>query len=79
MPTYNFSFVDTGKEFSKFMGMSELDVYLETNPNIKQIPTAPAIISGRGTKKPDDGFRDLLKDMKTHHSRGVTKSTINVF
>lgn len=39
------------------------------------------IHSGRGVgkSKPDSGFRDLLKDMKKKHSKGITRSTINTF
>jgi hypothetical protein len=37
------------------------------------------ISSGRGMAKPEQGFRDLLKDIKRKHSRGITRSTINTF
>ena len=80
MPTYRFQNVDTGEEYEEFMSISALDSYLEENPNITQLVNgAPMIASGRGMGKPDQGFRDLLKDMKTKHSKGVTRSTINNF
>lgn len=78
MPFYNFLNNETGEEFEEFMSISALDEYLKNNKHLTQlISGAPTIHSGRGMKKPDDGFRDLLKDMKKQHSQGITKSTIN--
>jgi hypothetical protein len=78
MPTYNFINNDTGEEFSEFMSISALDQYIKDNPNVTQLVSgAPLIHSGRGLGKPDQGFRDLLKDMKKKHSQGFTRSTIN--
>lgn len=62
------------------MSISDLDRYLEENPHVSQLVNgAPMIHSGRGIgkSKPDAGFRDLLKDMKKKHSKGITRSTIN--
>lgn len=67
MPTYNFRNKDTGEEFTEFMSMSEVDKYLNENPNYEQLVTAPAIVSGVSGKKPDSSFRDILKDMKRNH------------
>lgn len=78
MPTYKFLNNDTGEEFEEFMTISALDEYLATNPHLTQLVNgAPMIHSGRGMKKPENGFRDLLKDIKKKHSAGITKSTIN--
>ena len=80
MPTYKFLNTTTGKEFEDFMSISALDQFLSENPNVVQlINGAPAISSGRGMGKPDSGFRDLLKDMKKKHSKGLSRSTINTF
>jgi hypothetical protein len=80
MPTYRFLNNDTGEEFEDFMGISALDVYLNENTNITQLVNgAPMIHSGRGLKKPDSGFRDILKNIKREHSRGLTRSTVNTF
>jgi hypothetical protein len=80
MPTYNFLNKDTGKEFEEYMSISQLESYLSENPHIEQLVSgAPLISSGRGMKKPDNGFRDLLKDMKKKHSKGFTRSTINTY
>lgn len=78
MPTYRFLNNESGEEFEEFMTISALDEYLKNNPHLTQlINGAPMIHSGRGMKKPDNGFRDLLKDMKKKHSGGISKSTIN--
>lgn len=79
MPTYRFLNNDTSEEFTEFMSISELDVYLSENPNLTQLVNgAPMIVSGVPIK-PDNGFRDLLKEIKKEHSKGLTKSTINTF
>jgi len=79
MPTYNFLNNDTGDEFEEFMSISELDEYLLSNPNITQLVNgAPAIISGYH-KKPDAGFRDVLKKIKREANRGIKRSTVNTF
>lgn len=80
VPTYKFINMNTGEEIEQFMSISSRDVFLKENPNLTQIVNgAPALNSGRGMGKPDDGFRDLLKDMKKKHSRGISQSTINTF
>lgn len=80
MPTYNFINTETGEEFEEFMSISALDSYLQENPHVTQLVSgAPMVVSGRGMGKPDQGFRDLLKDMKKKHSQGFTRSTINPF
>jgi hypothetical protein len=80
MPTYKFLNTQTNEEFDEFMSISALEGYLRDNPHFTQLVNgAPMIGSGRGMGKPDNGFRDLLKDMKKKHSKGITKSTINTF
>jgi hypothetical protein len=80
MPTYRFLNNETGEEYENFMSISELDAYLQENPKIIQLVNgAPMIHSGRGMGKPDQGFRDLLKNMKKGNNKGITRSTINTF
>lgn len=79
MPTYTFLNNNDGNEFQEFMSISGCEKYLEENPHVTQLVNgAPMIISGVSLK-PDNGFRDLLKDMKKKHSKGTTGSTINTF
>lgn len=78
MPTYRFLNVETNEEFEDFMSISALEIFLKENPHITQLVFgAPLIHSGRGMKKPDNGFRDLLKHIKKGNSKGITRSTIN--
>jgi hypothetical protein len=80
MPTYNFLNNDTGEEFQEFMSINAVEQYLNDNPNVTQLVSgAPVIHSGRGLGKPDQGFRDLLKNMKKANSKGFKRSTINTF
>jgi hypothetical protein len=80
MPTYKFLNTNTNEEFEEFMSISSMTKYLEENPHITQLVNgAPLIHSGRGMKKPDAGFRDILKNVKKEHSRGITRSTVNTF
>jgi hypothetical protein len=80
MPTYKFLNNETGEEHEDFMSISALDEYLKTNPHVTQLVNgAPMIHSGRGIGKPENGFRDLLKDIKKRNSGGFKRSTINTF
>jgi len=79
MPTYVFIDNLTGEEYEEFMKISELESYLESNPNVTQQVTAPALHSGRGMGKPDSGFRDVLKQIKKNANKGITRSSVNVF
>ena len=80
MPTYNLLNNETGDEFTEFMAISELDDFLANNTHLTLQVSAPAIVSGRGlNKKPDSGFRDLLKTIKKGKSKGLSKSTVNTF
>lgn len=78
MPTYKFLNNNTGEEFDEFMTISSLDKYLIDNSHLTQLVNgAPMIHSGRGMNKPENGFRDLLKEMKKNNSKGIKGSTIN--
>lgn len=82
MPTYRFFNKTTSEEWEEFMGISEAEEYLKANPNIERLVNGSPMIIGSamgGKTKPDEGFRDLLKDMKKKHSKGITRSTINTF
>ena len=80
MPTYLFFNNDTGETYEDFMSISDRDEYLKENPHVTQLVNgAPMIVSGRGMKKPDSGFRDLLGRIKDKHSKGISKSTVNTF
>ena len=76
MPTYTFRDKDTGELYEpERMTIAEMEQTLRDNSFLELVPAAPLIHSGRGLSKPDDGFRDLLKEIKGKHPR----STINTF
>lgn len=78
MPTYTFVDNNTGKHFEDSMSIAEKEEYLQSNPHISQtILHAPALgdPTRLGLKKPEQGFRDLLKDIKKNNR----KSKINTW
>jgi hypothetical protein len=81
MPTYNFKNNDTGEIIEVMLKISERDQYLQDNPHLTQVLLKPPSIDAGGSLtvgKPDSGFRDVLKNIKSHHpgSRSI-KNTIN--
>ena len=71
MPTYTFEDTKTGEQFEKFLKLSAREDYLKENPHLKQIISSASTLidSARlGRMKPDQGFRDLLTDMKKNKS-----------
>jgi hypothetical protein len=78
MPVYSMRDNTTQKEFEVTMKYAELEAYLNDNPNIQQIFTRfpgfgdPVSL---GLKKPDDNFRDVLRNVQSHHK----KDSINTF
>lgn len=82
MPTYLFLNTETGEETSEFMSITEMEGYLASNPHIQPLMNgAPSIGDSirLGIRKPDNAFRDRLKEIKKHHSKGLTRSSINTF
>lgn len=78
MPTYLFKNIETGEEFEKQMSMKELDGYKTEHPELQQIIGSSTIVSG-SKLKPDQSFRDVLKEIKSKHDATWTRSTINTF
>jgi hypothetical protein len=78
MATYTFYNPKTEEYFDISMPMSELDTYTENNKHLNQIPSITAIADPTrlGLRKPDSGFRDVLKRVKKASGRG---NTINTF
>ena len=78
MPTYTFRKRGTEAEWTMELTMAQRELYLQTNPDVEQlIVAAPGLVDpiGIGRKKPDDGFRDVLREIKRKH-RG---SNVNTF
>lgn len=78
MPIYSMRNGDTQEEFEVVLKYSELADYLKDNPNITQIFNKfPGFGDSvrLGIRKPDDGFRDVLRNVRHHHK----KDSINTF
>ncbi len=82
MPLFEFLNKETGETFERIISNAEKDVYLEENPNIKQLLDAPMISmeSQRfmGVKKVDSSWKDVLRKIhsKTPGSDLNNNSTI---
>ena len=62
MPLYDFEDTDTGETFELQMKIAEKADFLKANPNLKQVMSAPMIVSGvDGLRKVDDGFNEVLQ------------------
>jgi hypothetical protein len=82
MPFYTFFNEQTNETFEDMMSISEKEIYLQNNPHIKQeYISAPANLDSvrLGIKKPDAGFRDLLKNIKKNTKSYRNKNGINTF
>ena len=74
MPTYLFENTKTGEQIEMFIGISERDKLLKENPHLKQLVNGfPGTVDPTriGRVKPDNGFKDVLKEINKHH-RGST-------
>ena len=78
MPVYSMKNTETQEEFEITLKYTDLEQYLNDNTNIKQIfKRFPGTGDPMrlGLKKPDDGFRDVLRNVQHHHK----KDSINTF
>jgi hypothetical protein len=77
MPTYVFRNTETEEEWEQLMKIAEMEEFLEKNPHIKQVPGFSGIGDAirMGKQKPDEGFRDILREMKHKvDDRGIASS-----
>lgn len=73
MPTYVFT-DEAGNEREEFLWISEVNSFLEANPNLKLAPpgTSAQVDPWRmGRRKVDEGFREILRGIKRKY-RGST-------
>lgn len=78
MPTYAFRNKETGEVLEQFMKMDAREQFLKDNPHLESTVTVPLGLV-RVTGKPDDGFRDILRNIKKKANKGISRSTINTF
>lgn len=68
MPTYTFRNLKTNQVFDKWMSVSERTQYLKDNEGvIEPVITVPGISydsDGLSGRQPDEGFKDLLRNMQ---------------
>jgi hypothetical protein len=72
MPIYSIQNQETNEVSEVNMKFTELQEYLTANPEFKQIFTKfPGVADPTrlGIRKPDDGFRDMLRNVKHHHKK----------
>jgi len=78
MPIYSVMNINTEEVFEVNMKFTEFEQYLKDNSHFKQIFTKFPGIGDPvrlGKRKPDDGFRDVLRDVQHYHK----KDSINTF
>lgn len=76
MPTYSFRDKETQETFDRRMSWDEKVAFLEENPHIESIITSAPKIGDSvrlGLKKPDQGFRDVLKNIKSNKTYSGNK------
>jgi len=76
LPNYKFKNHQTGETWIESMGISDADKFLAECPHIERlVHGAPMIVTGihqfGHKKKPDSGFRDVLKNIKKRNPRNT--------
>ena len=79
MPTYSFRNTETKEVFDKIMSFATREQYLSENPNIQYVVGSPRLITNNGAMKPDDGFRDVLREIRRKTDMRFSRSTVNTF
>ena len=81
MPTYSFVDTETGDEFDLIMKYSEREEFLQENPNIKLLLSAPMIVTGvsigSSNNKVPEGFKEVLAKVAEHHPESVVGDRYN--
>ena len=78
MPLYDFQDTETGEEFELQLKLSEREEFLKANPNVKQLLSAPRIVSGvDGLRKVDDGFKEVLSKVAEQNPQSNFGREIN--
>tara|TARA_Y100000310_G_scaffold183289_1_gene183414 strand:- start:1407 stop:1646 length:240 start_codon:yes stop_codon:yes gene_type:complete len=73
MPLYTLRDNSDGEVFEVSLSIAELDELLESNKHLEQLIVKPPVIGDPirlGIRKPDSGFRDVLKEVKKKHPLG---------
>lgn len=76
MPTYTFRSTETNEEYTTICSMAEREKFLQENPNYIQVP--PIVAFGDsvrlGIRRIDNGFNDVLKEVKKSHYKSTIET-----
>ena len=67
MPVYTFHNKETGEYYDKFMKISERETYLNDNPQVENIISAPAIVGDHVVKRMDGGMKEVFSRIGDKH------------
>ena len=76
MPTYSFRDKNTQETFDRIMSYDAKVEFLEENPHLESIITSAPGLGDPvrlGLRKPDQGFRDVLKNIKSNKTYSNNK------
>lgn len=75
MPSYTFESKTTGEQHTVVLSFAERDEYEKNHPDLFQVISRSPLIDPTklGLKKPDDGFREVLRRIQSNHplSNGI--------
>lgn len=72
LPSYTFKNNETNETYDTVMTIADRESFLLDNPHITQLVGRPPSIGDSvrlGLRKPDDGFRDVLRNVQHHHKK----------
>ena len=67
MPVYTFHNKETDEYYDKFMKISERETYLNDNPQVESIISAPAIVGDHVIKRMDGGMKETFSRIAEAH------------
>ena len=67
MPVYTFHNKETDEYYDKFMKISERETYLNDNPQVENIISAPAIVGDHVVKRMDGGMKEVFSRVAEAH------------
>lgn len=77
MPAYEFMNEETEEVETHFVSFKDYDQFVEDNPHLQRVYSAPAFISQSQSsqQKAGDGWNDLMKRVKSESGEGNTIKT----
>lgn len=81
MPNYTFFDTNSNTYVTLTMTISERDAFVNANPHMVQQLSSVGFCDPirLGIRKPDDTFRDILKQIKKNNTTLFSKPNINTF